>query len=160
MAPDTRDGQGRHRNTREHRRGARVAYTTGQFNLNGIVARRGGRELIVVNSFSKSLFRIDFDHTPAVRTITKIDAPLLAGDGLLIDRGQLLVVVGNPASVSVLNLSRDDSVARQVKVLTDATLRGPSTIARAKDRYLVVNAAFNQHTVSALTRGHDGGHGH
>ncbi len=138
--------------------GPEIAYTTGQFNLNGIVARRGGRELIVVHSFAKSLFRIDLE--PAVRKITKIDAPLLAGDGLLIDRGKLLVVVGSTASVSVLKLSRDDSRAREVKVLTDASLRGPSTIARAKGRYLVVNAAFGQptpYTLSALPRG-NGGH--
>ena len=139
-----------------------ITYTVGQFNLNGIVARRGGRELIVVNSFSKSLFRIDIDRDdPAARTITKIDAPELGGDGLLIDRGRLLVVTGNPAEVTVLKLSRHDLRARVVEVLTDPSLRGPSTIARAKDRYLVVNAAFGQptpYTVSALPRGHGDGH--
>ena len=143
--------------------GPEIAYTPGQFNLNGIVARRGGRELIVVNSFSKSLFRIDLDRdNPAARTITKIDAPEVAGDGLLIDRGKLLVVIGSRPGVKVLDLSLDDSRAREVKVLTDASLRGPSTIARAKDRYLVVNAAFGQptpYTVSALPRGHGDDHG-
>ncbi len=141
--------------------GPEIAYTAGQFNLNGIVARRGGRELIVVSSFGKSLFRISFHgDTPAARTITKIDAPELGGDGLLIDRGRLLVVTGNPARVTVLKLSRDDLRARVDEVLTDTSLRGPSTIARAKDRYLVVNAAFGQptpYTVSAIPRrhGHD-----
>ena len=142
--------------------GPEIAYTAGEFNLNGIVERRGGRELIVVHSFAKSLFRIDLDRdTPADRTITKIDAPELGGDGLLIDRGKLLVVTGNPAAVTVLKLSRNDSRAREVKVLTDVSLRGPSTIARAKDRYLVVNAAFGQptpYTVSALPRAHGGDH--
>ena len=147
--------------------GPEIAYTPGKFNLNGIVARHGGRELIVVNSFSKSLFRIDLDRdNPAARTITKIDAPEVAGDGLLIDRGKLLVVIGSLPGVKVLDLSPDDSRAREVQVLTDASLRGPSTIARAKDRYLVVNAAFGQptpYTVSALPRGHgddDGDDGH
>jgi sugar lactone lactonase YvrE len=120
-----------------------IAYTANQFNLNGIVARRGGRELVVVNTISKSLFRIDIDPAnTAARTITKIDAPDLAGDGLLIDRGQLLVVTGDPAAVTVLNLSGRDSRARVDTVLTDPSLRGPSTIARARDRYLVVNADF------------------
>ena len=135
-----------------------VAYTAGEFNLNGIVERRGGRELIVVNTFSKSFFRIDINrNNTAARTITKIDAPELGGDGLLIDRGRLLVVTGNPAAVTVLKLSRNDLRARVDKVLTDPSLRGPSTIARAKDRYLVVNAAFRQptpYTVSAIPRGH------
>jgi len=132
-----------------------IAYTPGQFNLNGIVDRRGGRELIVVNSFSKSLFRIDIDpDNPAARTITKIDAPELAGDGLLIDRNRLLVVTGNPAAVTVLNLTDLDSRASVDRVLTDPSLRGPSTIARAQDLYLVVNADFatnaQPYTVSAL----------
>jgi len=135
--------------------GPEITYTAGQFNLNGIVARRDGRELIVVSSFSRSLFRIDIDRDdPAARTITRIDAPELRGDGLLIDRGQLLVVTGNPAAVTVLNLTRQDTRARVDRVLTDPSLRGPSTIARAKDRYLVVNADFatntQPYTVSAL----------
>ena len=136
-----------------------IAYTANQFNLNGIVARRGGQELVVVSTFSKSLFRIDIDPAnTAARTITKIDAPDLAGDGLLIDRGQLLVVTGGPAAVTVLNLSGRDSRARVDRVLTDPSLRGPSTIARAGDRYLVVNADFatntQPYTVSDLARGH------
>ncbi len=143
--------------------GPEIAYTAGRFNLNGIVARRDGRELIVVNSFSKSLFRIDIDRDdPAARTITRIDAPELGGDGLLIDRGQLLVVTGNPAAVTVLNLTRQDLRARVDRVLTDPSLRGPSTIARAKDRYLVVNADFATNTqpftVTALSRGRGVGH--
>ena len=142
--------------------GPEIAYTAGQFNLNGIVSRRGGRELIVVSTVSMSLFRIDINPAnTAARTITKIDAPQLAGDGLLIDRGRLLVVTGSPAAVTVLNLSRHDSRARVDRVLTDPSLRGPSTIARAKDRYLVVNADFatntQPYTVSALSRGHGEG---
>lgn len=142
--------------------GPEIAYTAGQFNLNGIVSRRGGRELIVVSTTSMSLFRIDINPAnTAARTITKIDAPQLAGDGLLIDRGRLLVVTGSPAAVTVLNLSRHDSRATVDRVLTDPSLRGPSTIARARDRYLVVNADFGTntqpYTVSALSRGHGGG---
>jgi len=143
--------------------GPEIAYTAGAFNLNGIVARRDGRELIVVNTFSKSLFRIDIDrHNTAARKITKIDAPQLAGDGLLIDRGQLLVVTGDPAEVTVLNLSRRDSCARVSRVLSDPSLHGSSTIARAENRYLVVNADFTHgalpFTVSALPRGRSDSH--
>jgi Cu-Zn family superoxide dismutase len=143
--------------------GPEIAYTAGQFNLNGIVARDGGRELIVVNTFSESLFRIDINQSgTSSRTITKIVAPALGGDGLLIDRGRLLVVTGGPAAVTVLKLSRHDSRARVDDVLTDPSLRGPSTIARAEDRYLVVNADFannvQPYTVSALRRGDHGGH--
>lgn len=139
--------------------GPEIAYTAGKFNLNGIVARRGGKELIVVNTFSKSLYRITLDpKKPAARTIAKIDAPKLAGDGMLIDRGRLLVVTGNPARVTLLKLTRHDLRARVDTVLTDPSLRGPSTIARARNRYLVVNADFAENrqpsTVSILRRSH------
>ena len=134
-----------------------IAYTAGQFNLNGIVSRDGGRSLIVVSSFSQSFYRIKIGNSPTTRTITPIQAPRLPGDGLLIDRGRLLVVTGNPAQVAVLTLDRRDSRARSVGVLTDPSLRGPSTIARAKDRYLVVNADFTlnrqPYTVSSLFAG-------
>jgi hypothetical protein len=67
------------------------------------------------------------------------------------------VVTGSPAAVTVLNLSGHDSRARVERVLTDPSLLGSSTIARAEDRYLVVNADFatntQPYTVSALARG-------
>ena len=110
--------------------GPEIAYTAGQFNLNGIVARDGGRSLIVVSSYSQSFYRIKLGTSPATRTITPIQAPRLPGDGLLIDRGRLLVVTGDPAQVAVLTLDRRDSRARSDGVLTDPSLRGPSTIAR------------------------------
>ena len=131
-----------------------IAYTAGQFNLNGIVSRDGGRSLIVVNTFSQSFYRIKIGNSPATRTITPIQAPRLPGDGLLIDRGRLLVVTGDPAQVTVLSLDRRDSRAQSERVLTDPSLHGPSTIARAQDRYLVVNADFalnrQPYTVSSL----------
>ncbi|MGZ4592676.1 MAG: SMP-30/gluconolactonase/LRE family protein [Actinomycetes bacterium] len=143
--------------------GPEIPYTANQFNLNGIVNRHGGHELIVVNTFTMSLFRIRIDHeNTAARTITRIDAPPLAGDGLLLDRGRLLVVTGSPAAVTTLKLARHDTQAHVTNVLTDPSLRGPSTVARAKNRYLVVNADFTNntqpYTVSALFRGPRHGH--
>ncbi len=56
-----------------------IAYEPGQFNVNGIVSRRGGRELIVVSSFSQSLYRIRLHAPNGPRGIRKIHAPKLAG---------------------------------------------------------------------------------
>jgi len=56
--------------------GPEIADTANQFNLNGIVSRNGGREPIVVNTFSKSLFRIGIDPAKtSARKIMKIHAP-------------------------------------------------------------------------------------
>lgn len=132
-----------------------IPYTAGAFNLNGIVALRGGHELVVVNTDNGKLYRIRFDGSG--RRITLVQAPaLVGGDGMIVDHGKLVVVRGDPASLIFLRFSPDRSRAELTKVVTDPTLRGPSTVARAHDRYLVVNADFATSTppftVSGLVR--------
>lgn len=137
--------------------GPEIAYQS-QFNLNGIVARRGGRQLIVVQSNTGDLFRIDLDDdAPNGRAIRRIDAPSLpGGDGLLLDGGRLIVVQGAPAALRFLNLKGGATRAEIVETRTDPSLRGPSTVDRARDLYLVVNADFalsrTPFTVSGLPR--------
>jgi hypothetical protein len=150
------------------------------FNLNGIVVdgdrddhgrhhhgRRGDR-LIVVDSDTGQLFRIRIGRNGnAARKIREIEVknhdPFVGGDGLLIDRGDLLVVQGSNAGdgfpngvVNVLGLRGGGLRARLEDQRGDASFQGPSTIARARDRYLVVDADFATgtppFTVSALPR--------
>ncbi len=138
----------------------------GDFRLNGIVARHGGRLLLVIDSQTGALYRIRINpRATADRRVSQVDAPLLpGGDGLLVDRGRLVVVQGSTpdnanGSLTFLKLKRNDSRARLDSVRSDPTLRGPSTVARARHTYLVVNAAFGQpppYTVSGLSR--RGGH--
>jgi Cu-Zn family superoxide dismutase len=135
--------------------GPEIAYTTG-FNLNGIVARDGGRRLIVVQTNTGKLFRIDLG-AGASRRIEQIAAPALpGGDGMLLDRGRLVVVQGDPAALRFLKLDDDAARARLVDTRTDGTLRGPSTVARVHKLLLVVNADFatstTPFTVSGLPR--------
>jgi Cu-Zn family superoxide dismutase len=136
-----------------------IPYTAGAFNLNGIVAFGGGRELLVVNSADGALYRIRFGST-GDRTITRVDAPaLVGGDGMIVDQGKLVVVRGDPASLTFLKLTSGRSKAQIVDLVTDPTLRGPSTVAAARQRYLVVNADFGTSrqpfTVSGLPRDRD-----
>ncbi|MDQ1626548.1 MAG: hypothetical protein QOI54_292 [Actinomycetota bacterium] len=142
--------------------------TPGAFNLNGIVALKGGKKLIVIQSNTGQLWSIDLrpEHAASGRTIEQIElaTPLVGGDGLLVDRGRLVVVTGNPASLTFVKLKHHDSRGRVDKVVTDATLHGPSTVARADNRYLVVNANFGgtaPFTISGIDRRggrHGGGH--
>jgi sugar lactone lactonase YvrE len=132
--------------------GPEITYQPG-FNLNGIVALEDGKRLVVVQANIGTLFRIDL--AGAGRRITPVaGVSVPGGDGLLVDRGRLLVVQGNPAQISVLKLR--EATATLDGVITDPTLRGPSTVARAQDRYLVVNADFalsrTPFTVSGLPR--------
>lgn len=139
--------------------GPEIQYTAGAFNLNGIVAREDGNQLIVVQSNNGKLFRTDFDEGAVNgRTIHQIAVePLVGGDGMLLDRGRLIVVQGGPTpTLAFVQLESDAARGRVVDRRTDPTLRGPSTIARARQLYLVVNADFatsrTPFTVSGLPR--------
>jgi hypothetical protein len=136
--------------------GPEIAYTPGAFNLNGIVAR--GHKLIVVQSNTGKLFSIDVKKGGTTREIQEIASdPVFGGDGMLLDRGRLIVVRGSPAALLFLKLKHHASSAELVATQTDPTLRGPSTVARARHLYLVVNADFatstTPFTVSGLPRG-------
>lgn len=126
----------------------------GGFAVNGIVAFHGGRELVVVHSTLGTLYRITF--TGDGRSITELDAPEVHGDGLLVDQGMLVAVIGDPAALMFLDLSADHSAASLLFTRTDPTFERPSTLARAHNRYLVVNADFTTNTppftLSGVTR--------
>jgi sugar lactone lactonase YvrE len=138
--------------------GPEIAYQAGAFNLNGIVARKGGRQLIVVQTNNGKLFRIELaGGASSSREIHQIQVdPLVGGDGLLLDRGRLVVVQGNPARLTFVKLRADADRGEIEQSRTDPSLRGPSTVDRARNVYLVVNADFatstKPFTVSALPR--------
>ena len=145
------------------------------FNLNGIVVagddhhhrgdRRRGDELIVVNSDTGQLFRVKVRKGDnAARRIRELEVkggPFKGGDGLLVDRGRLIVVQGSTATfangvVNFIKLRHDGRDGRLEDQRTDASFQGPSTIARARDQYLLVNPDFATSTppftVTALPR--------
>jgi sugar lactone lactonase YvrE len=165
--------------------------TNPAFNLNGIVASGDGNRLTTVQTANGKLWSITFggrdrgdrDHharqaqATTGRTITEIavqggDGDVTGGDGLLVDRGRLLVVRGatkNAAkgAVDAFKVSRHGTRARFESETTDPSLSGPSTIARVRNRLLVVNASFGagptngNFTVTGLARNaiRHGGHG-
>jgi sugar lactone lactonase YvrE len=145
-----------------------ITSTAGQTNMNGIVVNDDGDELIVVTTFSGELFRITLRGAPATASVEKIavqggDGNVKDADGLLVDRGRLLVVrhftphAANGA-VQAFKLSHHRTRARFESETTDPSLAFPSTIARADNRLLVVNADFPagpnaaQYTVTGLAR--------
>src|SRR6185295_11932504 len=118
---------------------------------------------------------------PKVEEITVAGGPVTGGDGLLLDRGRLLVVRGTTAknangAVDVVKLRHHRTRGEVQNEFSDPSFAGPSTIARAKNLLLVVNANFagtttaTQFTVTGIARngvrgghgghgGHGGGHG-
>jgi sugar lactone lactonase YvrE len=120
-----------------------IPFTENEFNLNGIVAK-GSHRLVVVNSFSGQLFRIDLNRAgDAIDAIDEIEGVTLkGGDGMILDRGRLVVVTGDPAQLNFVKLRSGASRAELQGTQTSTLLKGPSTVARAKNLYLVVNADF------------------
>jgi Cu-Zn family superoxide dismutase len=134
------------------------------FNLNGIVAKSAHR-LIVVQTNTQKLFRIDLDRAgAAIAAIDEIEGVNLAGDGMIFDRGRLVVVTGNPAQLNFVKLRDGASRAELQGTQTSTLLKGPSTVARAKKLYLVVNADFatstKPFTVAGLPARERRGRGH
>src|SRR4051794_16676527 len=134
-----------------------AGFTSG-FNFNGIVAD-GDRRLVTVQTNTGKLFRIELARGgAAIRSIAAVTGVAVpGGDGLLLDRGRLLVVQGGPpARISSVELRHGGRRGEVRDVRTSPLLKGPSTIARARDLYLVVNADFatstEPFTVAGLPR--------
>lgn len=110
------------------------------FNANGIEATANGKSLIIVNSTTGGLFRVDPQTGWAVQLVT--DSELTRGDGILL-RGSTLAVVRNTLNqIAVLRLNRDLSQARLVTTLTDPDFAVPTTVAAFGGHLYAVNARF------------------
>jgi sugar lactone lactonase YvrE len=111
------------------------------FNANGIEATPDGRWLIVVNSTSGVLYRID----PVTGEATRIDLAgqtVQAGDGLLLDGGTLYVVRNQLNQIAVVELSPDLASGRVTGAITSPHFRIPTTVTEFGHALYAVNARF------------------
>jgi sugar lactone lactonase YvrE len=118
--------------------------TTGELplNLNGIDATANGQTLIAVHTSLGLLYRID----PVTGVATEIDlrgAGVPTGDGILLHGRTLYVVQNFLNQVAVLQLSPDLGSGELVDELTSELFRIPTTVARAGNRLVLVNARFD-----------------
>jgi hypothetical protein len=119
-----------------------IPYTAGQFNVNGIVATENGKRLVVSQSFTGELFRIDI----ATKEVTEVDlgGEAVAGDGLaLVGR---ILYAGEPFlhQITKVSLSGDLSTGTVLSRTTDPSFLTPTTLAVAAGRLLVVNSQFER----------------
>lgn len=122
--------------------GTPLTYQPG-FNLNGIAATPNGKYLIVVQSNTGKLFRID----TATKEVVEIDlggATLTNGDGILLQGRRLYVVRNRQEEIVEVRLSGDLSRGTVVSSTTDPSFAFPTTIASARGRLLVVNSQFDK----------------
>lgn len=112
------------------------------FNANGIAATPSGRDLLVINSFTGSLFRVDPGTGVATEVQTK--AELTAGDGILLRGKQLAVVRNSLDEIAVLKLSPNLESATLVETLEDPEFSVPTTVASFGHTLYAVNARFGE----------------
>jgi len=120
----------------------KIPYASGEFNVNGIVATENGKHLVVAQSFTSELFRIDV----ATKAVTKIDlgGEAVSGDGLAL-LGRILYA-GEPflGRIAKVGLSGDLSTGIVMSRTTDPSFSTPTTLAVASGRLLVVNSQFER----------------
>jgi len=112
------------------------------FNSNGIEATPNGKELIIVNSSSGLLYRVE----PLSGEATAIDlggASVSAGDGLLLHGRTLYVVRNQINQIVVVKLANDLSSGQVVDTITQPNFDVPTTIAEFGSALYVVNARFS-----------------
>lgn len=118
-----------------------ITFTDG-FNANGIRAVQGGQALVLVQSSTGMLFRVDPD-TGAAEAIEVTGGDLVGGDGLEVVGSHLYVVRGGGGDdIAVLRLPPDGTTARFERLLTDSELDVPTTATVAAGRLWTVNARF------------------
>lgn len=125
-----------------------ISFTAGQFNANGIDATPSGRRLVIVQSNTGFLFRVD----PATGATDRIElaggATVTNGDGILLNGLTLYVVRNQNNLIAVVRLAPglgSGSVARTIAPVVPAAL-GPNTVPTTIDDHGVflyaVNARF------------------
>ncbi|WP_245720811.1 hypothetical protein [Nocardia pseudovaccinii] len=118
-----------------------IAYVPGAFNANGIVRTPDGTGLIIVQSVTGRLFRVD----PATGTTRRIDIgteTVPDGDGLLRSGHTLFVVQNRRNMIVVIALDAAGTTGTVERRLTDPRFDAPTTIAAFGNRLYLPNARF------------------
>jgi sugar lactone lactonase YvrE len=111
------------------------------FNANGIAETPDHQALLVVQTATGTLFRVDPD-TGVATTVDLGGYPLTNGDGLLVVGRTLYVVQNQLNTVAVFSLDASGTSGEFVETLTDSDFQVPTTVARFGDSLFLPNARF------------------
>ena len=111
------------------------------FNANGIAETPNRKALLVVQSNTGFLFRVDPETGVATR-VDLGDTLVTGGDGLLVRGNTLYVVQGGLNQVSVITLDADGTSGTLVDTLTSAEFDVPTTVAAFGNSLYLPNARF------------------
>ncbi|MEU7530036.1 superoxide dismutase [Saccharothrix sp. NPDC042600] len=110
-------------------------------NANGIVTTPDGEGLIIGQTSTGKLFRVD--HQGVTKEIDLGGVVLTRNDGLLREGRDLYVVQNRVNLFTKLELSADASSARVVVQMTDPRFDVPATVAAWGNRFYLVNGRFS-----------------
>lgn len=116
-------------------------FVPGSFNTNGIEAVRNGQYLIIVNSTTGTLYRVE----PGTGEAVAIDLggeSVPAGDGILLLGRTLYVVQNNLNQIAVIELSADYTSGTLTGLITDEDFDVPTTVDSFGRWLYAVNARF------------------
>jgi streptogramin lyase len=114
---------------------------TAGFNANGIAETPNRQALLVVQSSTGFLFRVDPETGVATR-VDLGDTLVTGGDGLLVRGNTLYVVQGRLNKVSVIKLDADGTSGVLMDTLTNTEFDVPTTVAAFGDSLYLPNARF------------------
>lgn len=111
------------------------------FNTNGIDAPPNGKFLLIVNSSTGRLYKVD----PASGDARQIDLDgdtVTNGDGILLDGSTLYVVRNRNNAIAVVTLEPGAETGTVVGEITDSDFDVPTTVAEFGTHLYAVNARF------------------
>jgi len=118
-----------------------LVQTPGVNNLNGIETTPDGRSLIVVQSNTGLLLKVD-PKTGVTKIVDIGGATLLNGDGLLLLHRTLYVVQNRLNQIQPVTLSKDGGSGTLTTLITNPLFDVPATIAYWKGALYAANARF------------------
>jgi sugar lactone lactonase YvrE len=116
--------------------------TPGVNNANGIAETPDGKALLIVQSNTGKLFRVD----PATGATKQVDLGgqvLTNGDGLLLEGRSLYVVQNRLNTVAKFAVNRSGTRGELVSTVSDPRFDVPTTVASFGDRLYLPNARFS-----------------
>ena len=122
--------------------GKEFHFVPGSFNANGIVSTPGGQWLLIVNSTTGHLYRVDPDTGEAVE-VDLGGETLMNGDGMLLLGRTLYVVQNSQNRIAVVELDSSYTEGTVVDSIEDPAFRVPTTIDRFGNSIYAVNARFD-----------------
>jgi sugar lactone lactonase YvrE len=111
-------------------------------NANGIAETPDGRSLLIVQSNTGKLFKVD-PATGVTKEVNLGGEVLTNGDGLLVNGNTLYVVQNRLNTVAEFKLNWSGTSGKLVTKVTDPRFDVPTTVASFGKRLYLPNARFN-----------------